>query len=244
MLDPYLYSGTNILKNKFNIKNQDDLEEMEAEYTSFRLKQIAENKLQGNYDFKHFCEFHKWIFQDIYDWAGVPRTINMYKPEKVLGGISVEYAEAENIKEVASTVLNNMKNIRWNELSLDEKSETFSKCMAELWKVHSFREGNTRTVITFCCQFAESQGFPLDRELFEKNSVYVRSSLVAGSAFFSDLGDKSNIEYLKKIVKDSIEKGEVNKKSISQKLIDCKIRADERNKLNYKSSNKNIENER
>ncbi len=92
MLDPYLYSGTNISKNKFNIKNQDDLEEMEAEYTSFRLKQIAENKLQGNYDFKHFCEFHKWIFQDIYDWAGVPRTIDMYKPEKVLGGISVEYA--------------------------------------------------------------------------------------------------------------------------------------------------------
>lgn len=238
MLDPYLYSGMNVLKNKFNIKNQDDLDEMEAEYTSFRLKQIAENKLQGNYDFQHFCEFHKWIFQDIYDWAGVPRTIDMYKPEKVLGGISVEYAETEDIREMVSTVLGNMNNIRWSELSLDQKAEKFSSCIAELWKVHSFREGNTRTVITFCCQFAESQGFPLDRELFEKNSIYVRSALVAASAYFSDLGDKSNIEYLKRIVKDSIEKGNV------EKIKNSKKRANERNKFNNNLSNKNKENER
>lgn len=238
MLDPYLYSGMNVLKNKFNIKNQDDLDEMEAEYTSFRLKQIAENKLQGNYDFQHFCEFHKWIFQDIYDWAGVPRTIDMYKPEKVLGGISVEYAETEDIREMVSTVLGNMNNIRWSELSLDQKAEKFSSCIAELWKVHSFREGNTRTVITFCCQFAESQGFPLDRELFEKNSIYVRSALVAASAYFSDLGDKSNIEYLKRIVKDSIEKGNV------KKIKNSKKRANERNKFNNNLSNKNKENER
>lgn len=216
MLDPYLYSGMSVLKNKFNIKEQDDLDEMEAEYTSFRLKQIAENKLQGNYDFQHFCEFHRWIFQDIYDWAGVPRTIDMYKPEKVLGGISVEYTETENIKEMVFTALKNMNSIKWDELPLDQKAEKFSRSIAEIWKVHSFREGNTRTVITFCCQFAESQGFPLDRELFEKNSIYVRSALVAGSAYFSDLGDKSNIEYLKRIVKDSIEKGENSKESISE----------------------------
>ncbi|MDR3289014.1 MAG: Fic family protein [Peptococcaceae bacterium] len=204
MRDPYLYPHTEILINKHNIKDEKDLAEMEAEYTSLRLKQIVENPLPGEYDFEHFCELHRWIFQDIYEWAGQPRIINIEKSEPALGGLSIEYAEFFEVKRMANTALNRMKSIAWGKLTLDEKAEKFSGCMAELWKVHSFREGNTRTVVTFCCQFAESRGFVLDRTLFEKHSAYVRTSFVAASAYFTDLGDKSKPEYLIRIVKDSL----------------------------------------
>lgn len=242
MRDPYLYQDIDVLRNKYGIKSQKDADEMESEYTGWRLKQIAENPLQGNYDFQHLCDFHKWIFQDMYDWAGAPRTIDIEKSEPVLGGISVEYAKVSGIKDNAAIVLNKMKSIQWDKLNLNDKAMEFSKCMADLWKVHCFREGNTRTVITFCCQYAESKGIILDRTLFSENSMYVRNSLVAASAKFSDLGDKSNLEYLIRIVKDSIEKGNESNKSVRKKLECCKKKATDKAKII--KNEKIIENER
>jgi hypothetical protein len=64
------------------------------------------------------------------------------------------------------------------------------------------------TEVTFICQYTESEGFVLDTELFEKNSVYVRNALVAASAVFKDLGDKSKPQYLVKIVKGTLERGQ------------------------------------
>ena len=58
-----------------------------------------------------------------------------------------------------------MHSIEWDKLNLDERVVEFSTCLSDLWKVHPFREGNTRTAVTFCCDFAESKGFGLDRNL-------------------------------------------------------------------------------
>ena len=79
----------------------------------------------------------------------------------------------------------------------------FCASLAELWKVHPFREGNTRTTVTFCCQFIDEQGVLINRKLFEDNASYVRTALVAYNAFFSDGKDFSNKEYLERFVMDS-----------------------------------------
>lgn len=207
MRDPYVYPGTNILINKYNLKNEKDLSEIEAEYTAIRLKQLFIKPLPGNYDFKHLCDFHKYIFQDIYPWAGEPRTVNIYKPEQVLGGLSIDYSNFKDIEKDAATVLTKMKKINWNDLKLPEKAEALAINMAELWKVHPFREGNTRTVVTFCNQFAKSKGIYLDVDLFINNSLYLRNSLVAAAAIFKDLGNLSKPEFLINIVKDAAEQG-------------------------------------
>lgn len=133
----------------------------------------------------------------------------MEKAEAVLGYMSIEYAKPKEINETASAVLKKMNEKKWEEMSLDEQARNLSSSMADLWKVHSFREGNTRTTITFICQFADSKGMFMDRELFEKNSAYTRNALVAASAIFKD-GDFRKIEYLCEIVKDSLEKGQQN----------------------------------
>jgi len=128
------------------------------------------------------------------------------KQEAVLGYTSIEYAKPQAIKAEATAVLQSMNAIQWETLSLDEQAVSLSNSLADLWKIHPFREGNTRTTVTFICQFVESKGLPLDRELFEQNAAYLRSALVAATAIFHD-GDFRKPEYLVRIVRDSLERG-------------------------------------
>lgn len=207
MLDPYVYSGTDILKNVLGIQDKQTLDGAEADYVSLRLRELAESPLKGDYDFNHLVEMHRYMFQDIYKWAGKIRTINIEKEEPVLGGLSIEYSDKTKIESDLSEALNKMVSRSWGNMSLEDRVKYFSEDLAAVWKVHGFREGNTRLAVTFCCQFIEAQGIPIDRTIFEKNSAYVRTALVAYSAVFHDLGDLSKKEYLERIIRDSLRIG-------------------------------------
>lgn len=205
MIDIYLYKNSSVLKNKLNIKSQERLEQAEADYVSLRLRELVQRPLDGNYDGSHFQAMHKYIFQDIYEWAGEYRKLDIYKEEPVLGGLSIDYSKKDLISKDVENVLREMNACSWKTIVRDEVVEKFASYMAKLWKIHPYREGNTRTVITFCCQYMEHFGIAVDREIFETNSMYVRNSLVAYNAYFDDLGDLSKKEYLLKIVNESIE---------------------------------------
>jgi len=206
MNDPYVYPGTETLKNLFGERDEERLKEIEADYTGFRIRELMDFPVQGIYDLSHLCRLHQHIFHDIYEWAGSIRTINMEKSESVLGGLSVEYSNSSDIEQHLDTALCQLREIDWQSLDITGKARNFSRCMADLWKVHPFREGNTRAIVTFCCDFADRNTFPLDRELFKDNSPYVRTALVAASAVFHDLGDRAKPEYLIRIVQDAIER--------------------------------------
>lgn len=205
MFDPYVYPGTNILRNVLGIQDRQMLDDAEADYVSLRLRELVENPLEGNYDIDHLAKMHKYIFQDMYTWAGKIRTINIEKEGPALGGLSIEYSDKTKIEGDLSEALKKMALRSWDSLSLDDRVKCFSEDLATLWKIHGFREGNTRLVVTFCCQFIEAQGVPIDRTIFEKHSMYVRTALVAYSAVFHDLGDLSKKEYLERIIRDSLE---------------------------------------
>jgi Protein involved in cell division len=205
MNDPYLYGDCDVLKNKFGVKDSDVLDKIEVEVSCNAIYEISVAPIIGNYDFEHLCRFHAHIFGDIYEWAGNARTVHMEKAEPVLGYMSIEYSKPSDIEQEASKVLERMNTINWEVLSLDERAKELSDCLAKLWKTHPFREGNTRTIITFICQFADGKEMPIDRELFEKNAAYTRNALVAATAIFSD-GDYRKPEFLFNIVKDSLER--------------------------------------
>ena len=204
MIDPYVYYGTDILKNILDIRDRQKLDDAEADYVSLRLRELVEKPLMGDYGIGHLAKMHKYIFQDIYEWAGEIRTVNIEKEEPALGGLSIEYSDKANIDKDLSEALTKMKSRLWTGLSLEDRAKYFCEDLAAVWKVHGFREGNTRLAITFCCQFIEEQGIPINREIFEKHSTYVRTALVAYSAVFHDLGDLSKKEYLREIIKDSL----------------------------------------
>ena len=228
MNDQYLYPHTDILKNLADIRDREILSCMEAEYTSIRLAELVIGESVSRFDFVSLCDMHYYIFQDIYEWAGKIRIINIEKPEPALGGISIEYSDCFDIEKDATFVLNKMNQYAWEKASLEEVAKIFSQYLAELWKVHPYREGNTRTVITFCSQFIESRGFYIDSDLFKDNAQYMRTALVAASALFSDLGDKRKPEYLEKIVLDALERGQEMKQRVSDIIKEAGYRVTER----------------
>ena len=204
MRDPYLYEEVQVLKNKLDIRSQEELDDAEADYVVYRLKDLTMNPMQGEYNTEHLLKMHHYIFQDLYDWAGEPRIIAMYKEEDVLGGMSVEYSDTFDITKDIHFILSDMRNKPWKDMDRKLAANEFCSSLAALWKVHPFREGNTRTTITFCCQYADEIGLKINRELFEKNSRYVRTALVAYNAYFADGSDFSKKEYLEKIVYDAM----------------------------------------
>ena len=80
MHDPYLYPDTEILKNLLGIMDNKGLQEAESDYVTLRLSEIAEDEsLVGVFDFSALCRIHHHIFQDVYEWAGKPRIVNIEK---------------------------------------------------------------------------------------------------------------------------------------------------------------------
>ena len=229
MCDPYLYPNSEVLKNLADIQDEQILKDMEADYTLYRLSEIVTDANWMKFDFDSLCEMHYRIFQDIYEWAGCPRIINIEKAEVVLGELSIEYSDCFDIKKDASLVLSEMNAFHWETSEFSQVVEKFADCMARLWKVHPYREGNTRTIVTFCSMFIEAQGIYIESDLFKDNASYMRDALVAANAVFHDLGDLRKPEYLRRIVQDALEQGQKMRECIVEQLHAVKLPVSEDN---------------
>src|ERR1700759_4240 len=74
--DPYTYRGSTVLVNKLDLRTQAELDAFEAEISSARSEEpLPEGKL----DFEHYRAIHHHLFQDVYEWAGHPRTVRISK---------------------------------------------------------------------------------------------------------------------------------------------------------------------
>ena len=202
MKDIYLYEDMPVLKNLLNIKDIKALDEAESGITYIKLLDIDRAIDSLYFDLQRIYDIHKHIFGNIYSWAGAPRVTQIFKGERVLGGDTVRYAEPDNIEKECQAVLTAMNNVDWASLSVDETATQFSQLIARLWQVHPFREGNTRTIITFATQFAEAHAFPMDKTLLKEKSDYVRDALVKASD-----GEYSEYGYLIQVFKSAILRG-------------------------------------
>jgi cell filamentation protein len=77
--DPYIYPGTRVLKNKAGLRDAESLKQHEYERSKIRIGQLHKNPVPGKFDLAHLQAIHAYIFQDVYEWAGQVRTINIMK---------------------------------------------------------------------------------------------------------------------------------------------------------------------
>jgi cell filamentation protein len=75
--DPYVYPGTTILKNIPGIRNQKRLDRFEADRVAQRSLELIEHPLTGFFDAAHLHQIHRYLFQDVYEWAGCFRTVDI-----------------------------------------------------------------------------------------------------------------------------------------------------------------------
>jgi len=163
--DRYCYKGSNVLKNKLNIKDSYELNVAEREITSLRMMDAKINSIKGNFDFKHLCAIHKYLFGDLFKWAGEIRWVNIAK-----GNMFCNY---EFIQANADELFKKLKNENFlKDTSKNEVSIRLAYYLSEINVLHPFREGNGRTQRLFIEYLAESIGYRIDfSEVTEKEMV-------------------------------------------------------------------------
>lgn len=75
--DTYVYPDTEVLRNKADFLDQAALDAFEADATAVRMVEIVNQPLQGKFDLIHLCAMHRHLFQDVYNWAGEIRTVDI-----------------------------------------------------------------------------------------------------------------------------------------------------------------------
>lgn len=160
MKDPYvLEDGT--LRNKLGITDYQELKAAERDIGYVKLLN-AESVIKSKCDITLLKNIHKHIFEDIFEWAGEFRTVPVYKEELVIPGISLEYASPKDINKQLTQYLDEMNLANWQNMKIDDLTKQFVSYLAKIWRVHPFRDGNTRTTLTFANIFAKEHGFEMD----------------------------------------------------------------------------------
>lgn len=203
--DRCTYRKTNTLKNHFGIRDKAILQEVEANYTMLRLRQLVLFPVEGNFDYTHFTAIHKHIFQDLYDWAGKPRKMDMCKTEHVLGGRSIEYACHKEAPGLVAKAILNMTSVDWHGLPPEDRAAEMALHMAAIWKLHLFRDGNTRTMTHFCLQYADHVGMHMDYLVLSKYHGRYRDALALASADHTTFSDRQDREPLIAIVREAMD---------------------------------------
>ncbi|MEN3238778.1 Fic family protein [Methylobacterium ajmalii] len=175
--DPYVYEGTDVLRNTADLRDPQALAEREMFVSLRALKQLQKEPVLGAFDLAHYAAIHKRLFGEIYPWAGETRTIDLWKPEIVLQGKSVAYSPPTAIESQAQSALDRLRQPP-GDLKQDRPTVAYAQAFAALWQAHPFREGNTRTLLAFMEQHARHHRQPLDQGLINRVPSETRDALV------------------------------------------------------------------
>ena len=191
------YPDSDVLINKYNIREKKLLEKFEIQKVFVKLLRldVKPTRIAYTYDVKHMVSIHKYLFGDIYEWAGTFRKENLYKSERVLSGGSAEYADYHDIENLLKKLLQQYADLDWANSA--KKGDVVSDFLLELWSIHPFREGNTRTCITFLWHYLKGKGVDFQVALLRNNPMYVRDSLV--------MANYDQKEYLRRIISDALQ---------------------------------------
>lgn len=154
-IDKYVYPGSDILINKFDCHNKAELEKLEALSTGANLAWLQLHPIRGEFDFQHLKDIHYFIFQDVYDWAGQVRTIDIGKNNLFCRTQFIDsYADS-----IFSCFFMDCYECR------EDKSNfitALTKQYADMNALHPFREGNGRAQREFARELCMECGYVLD----------------------------------------------------------------------------------
>ena len=183
----YTYKNSSVLKNKLNITTEEKLKEYETKMVALKIASIDKADFKRTYDEEHLKAIHKYLFEDVYDFAGQYRLENITKDNFIFS--QYQYID-ENIKEVfKKTNIQSLEDLPFEELIIK-----LSDFMTDLNVLHPFREGNGRATREFIREFLDKLGFEIN--WFEIDYNYIlRASMLAV------IDDSEQIELLRKSIK-------------------------------------------
>ena len=198
MKDPYVYDNTNVLINLANIKDQKELDDYETTLSRIAIVDILNNPIDIT-SVNDIFLIHERLFKEVYSWAGKVRTINIYKEEPVLSGLSVEYSDCKSINKDLNRIQKDIDSFDWKNESKKEVLSKIARIISRIWQVHAFREGNTRTICLFLYLLMKKYNLKLNIDFIGEHSKFFRNALVLAS-----IGEYSEYEHLEMILSDAI----------------------------------------
>ena len=150
------YPGTAVLVNKFDIREEAKLNEVEAVLVSARSAEWTNQPRADSFDFAHYKAVHRFLFSDLYDWAGQIRKVNISKK-------GTDFCPAADIVQQGKLVFDRLKQQSYfkglpHGSFVDEITDFY--CATNY--LHPFREGNGRTQRAFLAQLIRSAGYDIN----------------------------------------------------------------------------------
>ena len=156
----------------------------EADIVAGRIAALLAEK-DFSFTSAFWMSVHRYLFKDVFMHAGKIRTYNIYKNEWVLNGKSVFYASYDSISMTMEYDFKTEAAFSYKNLSRDAISRHLAQFTCDIWQIHPFCEGNTRSTAVFIIKYLNSLGYSIGNEAFAKNSWYFRNALVRAN--YNDL---------------------------------------------------------
>jgi len=170
------YPGTTCLINKLGIQDETELADTEAAIVLGKASLLDQQPLPGSFDFEHYKRIHRFLFCDLYDWAGQIRTINI--SEK-----GTAFVSAVEIEPCADACFKRLADFGSEGLSHRELAEEIADFYHTVNMLHPFREGNGRAQRVFFTQWIRSLGCdfdlsPVDPDAFMIATIYAAQGVM------------------------------------------------------------------
>lgn len=180
-----------------NRKSEEKENSEEADKVSVRITEILSDK-SFNFNPTELISIHKKLFTGVYEKAGIIRDYNFTKDEWILNQDTVTYSSFENIIPALEYDFEQERNFSYKDLSFDESIKHLCRFTSNIWQVHPFCEGNTRTTAVFIIKYLRTFGFNINDDVFANNSWYFRNSLVRANYKNFEKNIFEDISYLEK----------------------------------------------
>ena len=166
------YEKGGVLDNKLGIENDSSLNKAERMITSYKLAKLYLDTGAQSFDANHLKSIHKFLFEDIYPFAGEFRRENI---SKRITFCLVQFIEPE----LDRTFKNAIKMVP-KLVDRDTLLRYITELYSDLDMIHPFREGNGRTerefmrqYIDFVCKKNNLPPYYLDYNLIEDRDAYI-----------------------------------------------------------------------
>lgn len=169
LIDTYYQSKTN------RTPEEDEIEE--ADKASANIARIL-NEPSFTFSIHGLTSIHKRIFTGIFKHAGILRDYEISKKEWVLDGASVSYGFAYELQGALAHDIQRERDFNYTGMDMSEIVKHIAQLTSDIWQIHPFCEGNTRTTAVFIIKYLRSLGFDVNNSIFAKNSWYFRNALV------------------------------------------------------------------
>ena len=170
------------------------LVEYRAKIRDIMDQMLADNEFELS--IKYLTTIHETLFKGILYNSGHFRHFNISREEEILNLNSVDYPDYHTVATYLRFFFRDQSKIDYRSMNQEELIKNISKFISELWVIHPFSDGNTRTTGLFTEMFLKQLGYNVNHDVFKENTKYFRDALVRANYKNEDLGIEPSYDAL------------------------------------------------